>query len=180
MEEQSVDSLLGQAMYFGQSLGRVGFDFRYTVVQYILVLKGVECATECNNEWWFFFLRRLLLVPVFLEVMLERAISSLRQSLDNLSSYVDEETDGSSVGARIRGRKDPCDLTERSDDIVVSLRTDAATASSTTDEGGTSNVRLNFYFLVEACNGAIAVREKHVAMKVVRENICHCNESACR
>jgi len=52
MEEQSVDSLMGQAMYFGQSLGRVGFDFR---------------------AW---------LVPVFFEVTTKRAMASLRKSIE--------------------------------------------------------------------------------------------------
>ena len=85
-------------------------------------------------------------------MILERAVSSLKQSLAHLSTYLDEEPD--TLGVALRRRKVPLELVERSEDILVALRTDIE-SDKTDDVGG---VKLNFYFLVEACNAVITVR----------------------
>ncbi len=106
---------------------------------------------------------RLLLVPVFLNVMLSRSVASLKQTLVQLESYL-EDGGGDYAGAGIRvgvtrGRGGRLELAERSDTIVLSLKGgEAAAAAAEGDRAAGGGVKLNFYFLAEACNGVITVR----------------------
>ena len=107
---------------------------------------------------------RLLLVPVFLNVMLSRSVASLKQTLVQLESYL-EDGGGDYAGAGIRvgvtrGRGGRLELAERSDTIVLSLKGgEAAAAAAEGDRAAGGGVKLNFYFLAEACNGVITVRQ---------------------
>ncbi len=108
---------------------------------------------------------RLLLVPVFLNVMLSRSVASLKQTLVQLESYL-EDGGGDYAGAGIRvgvtrGRGGRLELAERSDTIVLSLKGGeaAAAAAAEGDRAAGGGVKLNFYFLAEACNGVITVRQ---------------------
>ncbi len=105
MEEQSVDSLLGQAMYFGQSLGRVGFDFR------------------------------LLIVPIFVKIILERAMSNLKKSIQELEDYY------AGKGAKAI---EISTVWERCDEVTLPRL-----------EEGHSDLKIYFHLLADVCNSVI-------------------------
>ncbi len=89
-------------------------------------------------------------MPVFLKVIVDKSVSSLKVSMARLDTYLD--TDDVSTAGR-RGRT--VEMLERTEDVTVSLKSDDVTVG---DEGlPSSGIKLNFYFLVEACNGVVNV-----------------------
>jgi len=69
LEEQALDSLLGQVMYFGQSLGRAGFDFRpqFLPIFTSIILRKCEAHLKHGLECFVDSLKNFSLPTTFSE-----------------------------------------------------------------------------------------------------------------